>query len=239
MKSGPIVAILLLALMGAVGGGIWLWSDHAQRRTLSWRDEGHRLYWQVRRTDHVHEDWELVMQLFLRTDDRDAVIERLAIQPGDQVADIGCGTGFYTLALARRAGTAGKVYGVDIQQESLAFLQERIASHGCEGCAPVELVHNRMDDAGLPPASVDTMLMAHLDFYAYAPLLPENQRMIASSAAALRPGARLLITQDLRPIPGGAVEHMVANFEAAGLELAQPVSLDNDTATLLFRKPSL
>jgi ubiquinone/menaquinone biosynthesis C-methylase UbiE len=238
MRSAPIVVTAVLGSIGLGWYGSHLRARNASFQDLALRDEGHQLYWQTRRTDHVHEDWERVMQLFLRTEDRQAVIERLELAEGEHAADVGCGTGFYTLALASAVGPEGRIFGVDIQEESLEFLEQRIASHGCEGCAPVELVHNRLDDVGLPAASVDAALMAHLDFYAYRPLLPENERMIASSVRALRPGGRLVVTQDLRPIPGGAVEHIVANFEAAGLSLRSAPLLANETALLVFDKPT-
>lgn len=49
-------------------------------------------------------------------------MRELYLKPGDRVADIGCGTGAYTIALAREVGDIGKVYAVDVHREALHTL---------------------------------------------------------------------------------------------------------------------
>lgn len=52
----------------------------------------------------------------------DHLVRELYLKPGDRVADIGCGTGAYTIALAREVGDIGKVYAVDVHREALHTL---------------------------------------------------------------------------------------------------------------------
>ncbi len=59
----------------------------------------------------------------------DAALQAAAASPGEQVLDIGCGTGSTTLALARAVGPQGHVHGVDISQPMLAVARQRAASH--------------------------------------------------------------------------------------------------------------
>jgi len=200
-------------------------------------DRGRRLYWQVRRTEHVHEPFELVDQLMRRTEDTRTVIEALALEPGEVVADVGCGSGYFTFDLARQVGRAGTVWSLDIQEESLAFLQLRLDSRLCPDCGKVELLHSRVDDAMLAPASVDAMLMVNLDFYAFEPLLPESARMLASCLRALRPGGRLVVVQDLCPIPGGSPGALERNLAAAGFALEHGEDLTANSVLRRFRKP--
>ena len=112
-----------------------------------------------------------------------------------------------------------------------------IAAKGCPGCGEIELVLSRIDDPTLPAASVDAMLFAHLDFYAYLPMLPESVRMLERSAQALKPGGRLVVVQDMRPVPGGTEENIVANFEAAGLVRDMVADFEQGTVLASFHRP--
>ena len=53
-----------------------------------------------------------------------AVLDVMALEPGDVVADMGCGSGYYARRMARRVAPGGRVYCVDIQQEMLDIMQE-------------------------------------------------------------------------------------------------------------------
>ena len=236
-RFGRSAGIGGIGMVGLALLGVWLVRDHQARHELACLDDGRRLYWQQRRTVHVHEPYELINQLYHRTEDDDAVLDLLALAPGSVVADVGCGSGFYTFEIASMLGPEGLVYGVDIQAESLAFLQERIDALGCPGCAEIRLVHNHLDDVALPAASVDVMLMAHLDFYAYRPMLPPSVRMVESSVAALRPGGLLVVVQDMRPVPGGLAEHIERNLVEAGLTLERSGTFEDGTVLASFRKP--
>jgi len=57
----------------------------------------------------------------------DLLIEALKLKPGDVVADIGAGTGYYSWRMAQKVGENGLVYAVDIQQEMLELLAKRMA----------------------------------------------------------------------------------------------------------------
>lgn len=50
------------------------------------------------------------------------LVRELYLKPGDRVADIGCGSGVYTLALAREVGEIGQVYALDVHREILHTL---------------------------------------------------------------------------------------------------------------------
>jgi SAM-dependent methyltransferase len=58
----------------------------------------------------------------------DAALQAAAAMPGEQVLDIGCGTGSTSLALARSVGPQGRVFGVDISQPMLAVATQRAAA---------------------------------------------------------------------------------------------------------------
>src|SRR5262247_686823 len=80
---------------------------------------------------------------------RDRVIESLEIRPGDRVADIGSGGGYFTFRLAKAVGADGKVYAVDVDKELNDALARRAKD---EGYANVEIILAKADDPLLPSA---------------------------------------------------------------------------------------
>jgi len=85
----------------------------------------------------------------------DLLIENLPIGPGDRVADIGAGTGYFSLPMARMVGATGTVYAVDIQPEMLAMIEARADR---EGKTNIELVLATETDPGLTRESIDMAL---------------------------------------------------------------------------------
>ena len=65
------------------------------------------------------------------------VVEALTLRPGDSVADIGAGPGYFTLRFARAVGPTGKVYGVDISREMLDYLEKQAKSEHLTNIQPV------------------------------------------------------------------------------------------------------
>ncbi|MGY5860034.1 MAG: methyltransferase domain-containing protein [Candidatus Thorarchaeota archaeon] len=65
------------------------------------------------------------------------IIDAISAKPGMTVIEIGCGSGFYTVAVAKAVQPDGKVYAVDIQQEMLDKLKVRMENEGVENIVPV------------------------------------------------------------------------------------------------------
>jgi SAM-dependent methyltransferase len=83
------------------------------------------------------------------------VIDIMQLAPTDAVADIGAGTGYFSLRIARRI-PAGKVIGEDIQPEMIALMRAAIAE---KGASNVEPLLGATDDPHLPPGAVDKVLL--------------------------------------------------------------------------------
>ena len=112
-----------------------------------------------------------------REENPQALLEALGLEPGQVVADIGCGNGFYTLQMAKKVGPAGKVFAVDIQPEMLALLEERARAAGVTNIVPVL---SSPADPKLPPDAVDLILLVDV-YHEFA--YPEQ--MLAGMRAAL------------------------------------------------------
>jgi SAM-dependent methyltransferase len=104
----------------------------------------------------------------------------LKVKPGDAVADIGAGSGYYTRRLAKLVGEKGSVYAVDIQQEMLDLLTNKMAELKIHNVKPVL---GDITDPKLPRASVDLALL--VDVYHE---FDHPYEMIQAICASLKPG---------------------------------------------------
>ena len=84
------------------------------------------------------------------------LLKALQLKKGQVVCDFGCGNGFYTIPLAHRVGPLGRVIALDIQQEMLDLLKQRIEPRGIRN---VETVLATTEDPGIVPKSLDMVLM--------------------------------------------------------------------------------
>jgi ubiquinone/menaquinone biosynthesis C-methylase UbiE len=86
----------------------------------------------------------------------DLLLANLPINPGDNIADIGAGTGFFSIPMAELSGAEGTVYAVDIQPEMLARIQKRAAKAGVTN---LKLVLATEKSPALPANTIDLVLM--------------------------------------------------------------------------------
>lgn len=86
----------------------------------------------------------------------DRVMDILKIGDGQGVADIGAGSGWFTVRAARRAGPKGKVFAVEINQEYINHISERAKA---EGLTNIQTVLGKFDDPMLPKSSVEAVLI--------------------------------------------------------------------------------
>jgi len=121
----------------------------------------------------------------------DQVMETLAFKPGERVADVGAGSGYFTVRVARAVGPEGKVLATDIRQEMLDFLENRLEE---EKISNVELKLTEKDDPMLPAGGLDTILLVDVWHYIRDPEFAKKLK------AGLAPGGRLVVI-DYRPKP--------------------------------------
>jgi SAM-dependent methyltransferase len=114
-------------------------------------------------------------------------LDALGTLTGLTVADVGAGSGYFTVRLAARVGDKGHVYANDLQPEMLKMLAARLVR---EETSNVTLVQGAADDSRLPAASIDLALM--VDVYHE---LSEPQKILRTLRSALRPGGRLVLLE--------------------------------------------
>jgi ubiquinone/menaquinone biosynthesis C-methylase UbiE len=113
------------------------------------------------------------------------VIRALALKPGDRVADLGSGSGYFTFRLAQAVGPAGKVYAVDIDE---ALNREIAARAEREGYGSIEVILAAPDNSRLPEAGVDLIFTSNTYHH-----IENRARYFAGVRKALRPGGRVAI----------------------------------------------
>ena len=111
------------------------------------------------------------------------VMDTLGIAPGKSVADIGAGSGWFTMRAAKRVTAAGTVYAVDINPEAIRFIGDRATK---EHLNNVKTILSHPDDPLLPAQSVDDVLMLKTYHEVAHPVV-----LLNNLRPALRPGARI------------------------------------------------
>jgi ubiquinone/menaquinone biosynthesis C-methylase UbiE len=117
----------------------------------------------------------------------DQVMNILGIEPGKAVADIGAGSGWFTVRAARRVTNSGKVYAVDINQQAIDYIRDRVRK---EQLSNVVTILNKPNNPGLPPDSIDAVLFLK----AYHEIA-DPVTFLHNLRGSLRPGARIGIIE--------------------------------------------
>jgi ubiquinone/menaquinone biosynthesis C-methylase UbiE len=150
----------------------------------------------------------------------DAVLGALSLAPSAVVADVGAGGGYFTERFSR-APNVERVFAVDVQDEALDRLEERVRERGLEN---VTIVRATFDDPGLAPACCDLVF--------FSSVYKEVEGRVAYMERVrrlLRPGGRVAILEFLPDAPGAgpppelrlAPDEIVSELDAAGFELVE------------------
>ena len=113
------------------------------------------------------------------------VVQSLAIKPGDRIADLGSGGGYFTFRLSRAVGPTGKVYAVDVDKDMLEDLAERAKK---DGYGNIEKILAKYDDPSLPESGVDLIFTSNVYHHIEA-----RAKYFADAAKYLRPGGRVAV----------------------------------------------
>src|SRR5262249_47584715 len=124
---------------------------------------------------------------------RREIVAAAAVKPGMAVADIGAGTGLFTMLFARAVQPGGRVYAVAISRAFVAYIRERAKAEGLDN---VIAVLTQGTDTELAEGSVD--LVYTCDTYHH---FEQPAQTLQSIRRALRPGGRLVVV-DFEKIPG-------------------------------------
>jgi ubiquinone/menaquinone biosynthesis C-methylase UbiE len=176
--------------------------------------------------DHRFNDIDKAVKMFENAE-RDAwqkpdeVVQQLQLRPGDVVADIGAGTGYFTRRFAAAVGPSGKAMGLDIESTMVTHINDDAQKRGLTNLSARQVPPN---DPQLAPQSVDVVFLC--DTYHH---MQDRVAYARRLAQALKPGGRVVIVDfQKRPLPLGppmewklAPEIVTEEFRQAGFQLAR------------------
>jgi protein-L-isoaspartate O-methyltransferase len=122
-----------------------------------------------------------------REEQPELLLPALKLRPGDAVADIGAGTGYYTRRLAKVVGERGVVFAVEIQQAMLDDLTNKMAELNIRNVKPIL---GTITDPHLPAESVDLIFM--VDVYHE---FDHPYEMVQAMTRSLKPGGRMVFVE--------------------------------------------
>jgi ubiquinone/menaquinone biosynthesis C-methylase UbiE len=167
----------------------------------------------------------------------DRAIDVLKLEKGSTVADVGAGSGYMTVKLAKKVGPQGKVYANDIQQGMLDLLSKRVTKSKLTN---VSTVLGTQDDPKLPADTLDLVVM--VDVYHE---LSQPQVMLRHIRDSLKPGGRLVLLEyrkedpdiPIRPEHKMSVADAKLEVEAEGFKLTKTNEDLPRQHILIFSKP--
>jgi len=172
-----------------------------------------------------------------REERTDLLIDRLPLEPGDTAADLGAGTGYFSLPMAERVGQGGRVLAVDIQPEMLQIINARLEQ---DGIGNVDTILATESDPRLPADSVDLLLMVDA-YHEFSYPFEVMQGVVEG----LRPGGRVVLIEyrgedpmvPIKPLHKMTEAQAIREMRAVGLESEETLDILPQQHFMVFRKP--
>jgi len=117
----------------------------------------------------------------------DLVVTTLALSPGDQIADLGSGGGYFTYRFAEAVGIEGQVYAIDVDPSLLSYIEGQAEKRKLP---QIKTVHAPEDGLGIPDGSVDMIFLSNVYHH-----LPDQTEYFRRAGSALRTGGRLVVVE--------------------------------------------
>jgi ubiquinone/menaquinone biosynthesis C-methylase UbiE len=163
-------------------------------------------------------------------------VDALGLKKGMVVADVGAGTGYFSVRMARAVGPTGKVYASDLQEPMLKRLARNAAK---EKITNIETVQATESDPNLPPNAIDLIIMVDV-YHEFS----EPQTMLRKMRAALKPEGRLVLLEyrkedpsvPIRPEHKMSAQEAKTEVEAEGFQLHETIGVLPRQHILVFTK---
>lgn len=170
---------------------------------------------------------------------RGEIVAAIGLKKGEDVGDIGAGTGLLSFEMAEAVGKRGRVYAVDIVPEFLERIRKRVEARGLSN---VTVVLGEEKGTGLAAATLDVAFMC--DTYHHLEYPAAYMRSVFET---LRPGSRLVLVDMIR-VEGesspSVLKHVrtgkagvIEEVERAGFRFESEIDLLEENYYLYFRRP--
>lgn len=167
------------------------------------------------------------------------LVAALGVTPGMQTADLGCGSGYFSLDLARAVGAAGSVAAVDVMLEPLQSVQTKAEALGLGNIRTVRADLEVAGGTGINDHSIDLSLLSNVLFQSQ-----KKENIIREAVRILKPGGKLVIMDWRKGVSGfgppdamrTSKEEFQRMAEAEGVKLDREVEAGKFYVLLIFIK---
>ena len=166
------------------------------------------------------------------------VIQEFDIKEGMKIADFGCGTGYFTILLAKMIGEKGRVYALDVLETALESVRSRAKS---EGLLNIETIRANLEIFGgskLENESVDLVLLANILFQS-----SKKADIIKEAERALKKGGRVIVIDWKKDQPMGPPQNLIVLqnsakefVEKVGLKFEREIPAGDNHWGMMFSK---
>jgi len=186
------------------------------------------------------EEWALTLESGRRLEslEIDEVVARIGLEPGELVADMGAGTGVFSVSLARAVGPKGTVLAMEVDPGFLPMIEQKALDGGVTN---VQTVLGEFEDPRLPRRDIDVAF-----FHDVLHHIEGRQAYLQRTATYMAPGSRIVIVDYHGDHPGaphrGQPELLITLAQvrewmrAAGYDMTQEFDLFDEKFFVLFTK---
>ena len=135
----------------------------------------------------LYDRWEVLDQVRMYWQMPNRVLDEIGVESRQNIADVGCGTGYFSLRLAGKVGESGMVYASDIDQRALSILKEKMEKQKLRN---LKIIHGKTDDPLLPESAIDMVLMVNTIH-----LIDRPSEYLSNITSCLKPDGRIIIVQ--------------------------------------------
>ena len=184
--------------------------------------------------------WALTLESGRRLEglEIEAVVLAMGLQPGDVVADIGAGTGIFSVPMARTVGSSGTVYSVEVDAGFLPLIETKARE---AGVGNIRTVLGEFVDPKLPVRDIDVAF-----FHDVLHHIEQREAYIRALAAYMPSGSRIVVVDYDKNVPGvphsNQPEMLIAPDEvarwmsAAGFDVTREVEMFDDKFFVAYTK---
>jgi ubiquinone/menaquinone biosynthesis C-methylase UbiE len=166
------------------------------------------------------------------------VVREIGLRPGELVADLGAGTGIFSVPMARAVGPTGRVLSVEVDAGFLPIISAKAREGGVSNIQPVL---GQFEDPRLPRGDVDVAF-----FHDVLHHIEQRQSYLARVASYLKAGGRIVVVDYDMNVPGVphanqpemliSPEQVDGWMRAAGLRLTRRVEMFEDKFFVIYTK---
>lgn len=167
------------------------------------------------------------------------VLNALDLRPGLTVADFGCGAGFYSLIAAKKTGSSGKVYAIDIRKEMLEMVKSKARQQHLLNIYAVLADLETLNSTKIKEMSVDIVLISNILFQ-----VADKNAVLQEARRVLKPAGQIMAVEwDITETPAGPpLKYRITKKETerlfieAGFSFHKEFSAGSHHYGLIFKK---